>query len=40
MTAMGDASDFEAAELIEAPLRVIRHAAVNGFGAAAFSRSY
>lgn len=40
MTAMGDAPDFDAVKLIEAPLRVIRHAAETGSGAAAFSRWY
>lgn len=40
MTAMGDDPDFDAAELIDAPLRVVRHAAETGSGAAAFSRWY
>ncbi|MEU6273692.1 hypothetical protein ABZ871_14990 [Streptomyces populi] len=40
MTAMGDAPDFDAVELIEAPLRVVRHAEETGSGAAAFSRWY
>ncbi|WP_351229684.1 hypothetical protein [Streptomyces sp. NPDC002133] len=40
MTAMGDASGFDAAELIDGPLRVLRFAAETGSGAAAFSRWY
>ncbi|MET9874649.1 hypothetical protein ABZZ36_08495 [Actinacidiphila glaucinigra] len=40
MTAMGDDPDCHAAELIDAPLRVIRHAAGAGSGVAAFSRWY
>ncbi|GAA3483102.1 hypothetical protein GCM10018966_076340 [Streptomyces yanii] len=40
MTAMGDAPDFDAAELIDAPLQVLRFAAETGFGASAFSRWY
>lgn len=38
MTAMGDAPDFNAAELVDAPLQVLRFAAETGSGAAAFSR--
>ncbi|MFF3565310.1 hypothetical protein ACFYXS_35230 [Streptomyces sp. NPDC002574] len=40
MNAMGDAPDCVAAELIDAPLRVVRHAAEAGCGVAAFSRWY
>ncbi|MET9835982.1 hypothetical protein ABZ078_43425 [Streptomyces sp. NPDC006385] len=40
MTAMGDTPDCDAAELIDAPLRVMRYAAEAGSGAAAFSRWY
>lgn len=40
MTGMGDAPDFDAAELLNAPLRVLELAAATGAGAAAFSRSY
>lgn len=40
MTAMGDTPDCDAAGLINAPLRVIRHAAEAGSGVAAFSRWY
>jgi hypothetical protein len=40
MTAMGDAPGFDAAELIDAPLRVLRFAAETRSGAAAFSRWY
>ncbi|MFE2094714.1 hypothetical protein ACWD4L_21980 [Streptomyces sp. NPDC002596] len=40
MTAMGDAPDFDAAELIDAPLQVLRFAAETGSGATAFSRWY
>ncbi|WP_327588632.1 hypothetical protein OHA25_17510 [Nonomuraea sp. NBC_00507] len=40
MTAMGDAPDFDAAELIDAPLRVLQFAAETGSGATAFSRWY
>ena len=40
MTAMGDTPDCDAAELIDAPRRVLRYAAEAGFGAAAFSRWY
>lgn len=38
MTVMGDAPGFDAEELVDAPLRVLRHAAETGSGAAAFSR--
>ncbi len=38
MTTMGDAPGFDAAELIDAPLRVLRFAAETRSGAAAFSR--
>lgn len=40
MTVMGDTPDCHAAELIDAPLRVIRHAARARSGVAAFSRWY
>lgn len=40
MAAMGDTPDCDAAELIDAPLRVVRHAAEAGSGVAAFSRWY
>ncbi|MFG2818648.1 hypothetical protein ACGFX4_04375 [Kitasatospora sp. NPDC048365] len=40
MTGMGDDTDFGAAALVDAPLRVLRHAAATGSGAAAFSRWY
>ncbi|MFE4959855.1 hypothetical protein ACFRCW_39210 [Streptomyces sp. NPDC056653] len=38
IAAMGDAPGFDAAELIDAPLRALRFAAETGSGAAAFSR--
>ncbi|MGW4562328.1 hypothetical protein ACWEN3_07945 [Streptomyces sp. NPDC004561] len=40
MTAMGDTPDCDAAELTDAPVRVIRYAAEAGYGAAAFCRWY
>ncbi|WP_236240468.1 hypothetical protein [Streptomyces sp. CC228A] len=40
MTAMGDAPDADAAELVDGPLRVVRHAAATGSGVAAFSNWY
>ncbi|WP_236245282.1 hypothetical protein [Streptomyces sp. CC210A] len=40
MTAMGDAPDADAAELVDGPLRVVRHAAAAGSGVAAFSNWY
>ncbi|MEU1616193.1 hypothetical protein ABZ479_02700 [Streptomyces sp. NPDC005722] len=39
MGALGD-PEFDAAELLDTPLRVLRHAARSGHGAAAFSRWY
>jgi hypothetical protein len=38
--AMGDAPVFDAAELLDGPLRVLRHAADRGLAATAFSRWY
>lgn len=38
MTGMGDAPGFDAAELLDAPLRVLELAAATGAGATAFSR--
>ncbi|MEU9717436.1 hypothetical protein [Streptomyces sp. NPDC047976] len=40
MTVMGDAPDFDAAELVEGPLRVLRRAAAAKSGAGAFSRRH
>ena len=40
MGAMGDDPGFDAAELVDAPLRVLRFAAETRCGAAAFSRWY
>ncbi len=40
MDGMGDKPDFDAAGLVEGPLRVLRHAADSGRGVAAFSRWY
>lgn len=40
MTVMGDAPDFDAAELIDAPLRVLRLATETASGATAFSHWY
>ncbi|MCP2341965.1 hypothetical protein [Actinomadura rupiterrae] len=40
MTTMGDEPDFDAAALLEAPLRVLRDAAEARSGAAAFTRWY
>ncbi|MDX2643128.1 hypothetical protein PV341_05990 [Streptomyces sp. PA03-1a] len=40
MRGMGDAPEFDGAELLDAPVRVLRHAARSGLGAAAFSRWY
>jgi|SRR6185312_4797576 len=40
MTVMGAEPKFDAEELLVAPLRVLRHCAEHGLGAAAFSRWY
>jgi hypothetical protein len=40
MKEMGDVPNFETEELLDGPLRVLRHAAATGCGAAAFTRWY
>lgn len=40
MTEMGDEPDFKTEELLDGPLRVLRHAAATSCGAAAFTRWY
>ncbi|MGP4024652.1 hypothetical protein [Actinomadura sp. 3N407] len=40
MKEMGDEPNFDAEKLLDGPLRVLRHAAATGYGAAAFTRWY